>query len=234
MKSGLMTATTLSLVCLAMAGCDMITSGSIKMQPRAISYAAQENLVQFEKPKAKLIRVAKFTDKRPVEERKGFKPSKWLLIVYNWQIGTAVSGDSTWSEGKGSDSVATAISGGIKDCLKASNFFEAATTEDNTAPTGGKGVILKGEIEAFSASEDITEYEFLFAVDYTKKPGTPKGKCKLNYTLVDAETNQELKHNTIEVTIEESQSDASAAGLQALRQAQTRLANEVTKTLLEM
>jgi len=209
-------------------------AGDVKMDPTHLSYVASENLVPFNLPKAKLIRVAQFEDKRERREITGDAPRYYEFLIYGWQIGDFVTGDKVWTSG--SQSVSASVSSTLQDCLKKTNFFEAVQAETSPNPTGGSGLILKGQVDSFYASQHLDWSHYMFGVAWgkTDELSSPIGHCKITYALVDAETGQELKRNTVEAEVKNNKISITEAGQQALSQANTLVINEVTtRALLE-
>lgn len=225
-----------NLLLSALLGSILITGGCkfggpVKMDPVKISYEVKENLVTFEQPRHDLVRVGQFIDKRPKEEVKGNIPPLFSLIVMYMRVGTYRTGDKVWTGGDSSSSVANEISRSMAKCMKDTNFFKEVKSEDSTEPSGGEGMILTGTVESLVGEQDFKNFWIFFF--YKKKTfGQAHGTCKITYNLIDAETGQVLKSNTVESVSKESKGTIVKSGLTALGQAQTLVANEVTTRAL--
>ncbi len=213
-------------------GCAALTPLPLPKTP--LKYSVQENLVTFENPRHDLVRIGQFVDKRSAAEKKGTKPRFWFALLGWWRIGTYVTPDSVWTDGKSSGNTAAQITNTVKECVEKSNFFKKVEVEKTANPSGGEGLILTGEINSLKGTQEVKKY-FYFLIVYFKNKNQkfpPKGYCKITYRLIDAETNQELKSNTIESNVKDPKMDLCAHGAKALEQAETLMINEVTTRAL--
>lgn len=225
MKNVLFTILTVSI--LATGGCKF--GGPVKLDPVQLSYELKENLVTFEQPRHDLIRVGQFVDKRPKEEIKGNIPPLFSILVMYMRVGTYRTGDKVWTGSGGT--VASDISQGMAKCLKDTNFFKEVKSETVAEPSGGEGMVITGTIESLVGEQDFKNFWVFFF--YKKKTfGQAQGRCKITYNLIDAETGQVLKSNSIESVNKESKGSIVKSGQTALGQAQTLIANEVTTRAL--
>jgi hypothetical protein len=213
--------------CVAMTGCKF--GGPVPMTPLTLSYEVRENLVTFEDPRHDLIRVAEFVDNRPKRERKTNIPPFISIILAHMRVGRYITGDELWTSGGGS--VASAMSQSMSQCMQATNFFKEVKLESDAQPQGGSGLILTGTIDKFYSEQKLTNFWVFFF--YKKKLlETPISYCVLTYNLIDAETGQSIKTNTVEATVKKTKQPLIEAGVDAARSAQTLVANEVTTRVL--
>lgn len=218
----------IALAAVALTGCAL---PKLTVEQRSLKQLDKgANLVEFETPHQPLLRVVAFDDKRPPVERKASTPSPIYLGLFNWISGQYRTGDTTWVGGPVADQVTDSIVG----TMQKTNFFEKVQ-RDAAATPGGKGVILKGQIDSLQAVQQFKATNiFVLYFQTTKTVGVPVATCRMSYSLIDAETNTVLHQGKVEASPKDSNSTLTAVGARAVQEAETQMANEVTKILLEM
>lgn len=229
-------------LCMMMTGC--YVGRTIAMKPTKVTYEPQQNLVEFEVPRYKLLRVAKFEDVRPEEDQVGAAPRTWFLLLGFRQKGDFITDNKAWMVDGSPDGIGPDISRSVADAFEGTKFFEEVKVEDSINPSGGSGLILRGRVEHFSSIQHMNRYGYFLFVFWgsSNTKGVPVATCRINYQMVDAETDQLLKEGLITKTVKGGQSDQDQnqkadimdVGLKAARQASTEFANAVNQVLLEL
>lgn len=229
-------------VCWLATGC--YVGKSIVMKPTRVTYEDQGNLVRFEEPRQKLLRVAKFEDVRGEEDQAGRQPRTWFFLLGYRQKGNFITDNKVWQVEGSPDGIGPDISNSVAEAFRGTNFFEEVKVEDSVNPSGGSGLILKARVEHFASAQHLNRYGYFLFVfwgsDYVK--GLPTATCRINYQMVDAETDQILKQGLVTKTVKGGQSDLDEnqkadiveVGVKAARQASTDFANSVNQILLEL
>lgn len=220
-----------------LAGC--LALKPVVLKPVQLSYDTKDLLIQYERPARPSLRIVPFADKRPDLERKGVSPDAHRLVLYNWRKGTFVSGNDLWL-GKGDSEGAPSplpesVAESLRECLQATRYFgEIAIGPADTTPPSGETYLLRGTIESFFAEQKYrgSSFFFIFFFGDSESFWAPKATCRLTYELAERATGRLIKRGTAEaIALSGEGRDISRAGLQALRLAETRMANEVTQAL---
>lgn len=203
----------------------------IKIDPQAISYDAPGGalvLTEVEQPKRPLLRVAEVEDLRPDASKKGSKPRAWYLLVANWRIGDYVTSDSSW----GGSSVASQATASLADALKRTDYFEEVRVEPAAGRYTGEGLVLEAKIDEFVARQRYNGYKYFMGYwETSEEYGAPKGTCRITYRLIDPELGDVVHQNTVEATPSDGKKKIADVGVRAMREAQTKLVNDILATL---
>lgn len=216
-----------------LAGC--LALKPVELKSVKVSYDPKDILIQYDRAERPSIRVAAFQDNRPEIERVGRSPKAWRLLVYNWRRGTFVTGDDVWMAQGGASPVAAAVGGSMRECLASTEFFDKvafAAAEKGAAKD--EKYALRGTIESFYAEQKYRGSAYFLGFMYGDSESfwAPKARCRLSYELVEAKTGRVIRKGQAEArALGSDGGDISQAGLKALRLAQTRLANDVTRAL---